>query len=262
MPDRLEGVPDWLVERLAAQDFDAERAELVRARLAARDELVRLEQIEASNRAILEAYPVARVVPEIERRIARIEAQGSDSHSRLRRLTWPTLAVATPALALTAMLLASGSPDPALTPTVAPSAETVTSKGLAPHLVLYKKLGSEAARLGHSSRVRPGDVLQVAYVGLGHRYGVIASVDARGAVSLHLPENPGHAAELVRDGEVPVPHAFELDDSPGFERFVFAVSDTPFATATLVDALRSGTLERLSSQIELAEIVVYKEAQP
>ena len=262
MAERLEGVPEWLVERLAAHDFEAERGEDVRARLQARGELRRLEQIGASNRTTLALHPAAVVVPEIERRLALARVRDFEQKRVRRRFAWPAFALAAPALALALILLAPPSPDPVSPPSVILSKETVTEKGFAPHLVIYKKEGSRAARLTPASLARPGDVLQVAYVSAGHRYGVIASVDARGAVSLHLPEDPGQAAELTRQGEVPVPHAFELDDSPGFERFVFAVSETPFPTSMLVDALRSGTLEQLSARLELIEIIVQKEAYP
>lgn len=256
MPEPFEGVPEWLVERLAAHDLDPQRSATLRARLAASGELERLAEIETDNAAILRAHPAAVVAAEIERRLALIRVR--DSQKR-RRFAWPALAIATPTLALAVTLFDAASREPVTAPTAMPAEETVTSKGLAPHLVLYKKVGSRAARLNPASLVRPGDVLQVAYVSLGHRYGVIASVDARGAVSLHLPEESGQAAELAKQGEVPVAHAFELDDSPGFERFVFAVSETPFTTSMLVDALHSGTLEQLPARIELVEAVVQKE---
>jgi hypothetical protein len=264
MPEPLEGVPEWLVERLVAHDLDAKRAEEVHARLAAKGELARLEQMEAANRASLAAHPSVVVVPEIERRLALRRVRDAERRRTRSRFAWPALAIAAPTLAAAAtlLLLEFKSSDPVLAPPLAPSQETVTSKGLAPHLVLYKKVGSRVDRLTPVSLVRPGDVLQVAYVSLGYRYGVIASVDARGAVSLHLPEEPGQAAELSKQGEVPVPHAFELDDSPGFERFVFAVSETPFTTSMLVGALSSGTLEHVPARLELAEVVVRKEPHP
>jgi hypothetical protein len=127
-------------------------------------------------------------------------------------------------------------------------------------LVVYRQADNGVERLSGDSRARAGDVLQVAYVGAGRRYGVIASIDALGVVTLHLPETPGRAVRLER-GETPVPHAFELDDSPGFERFAFAASDAPFATSTLVDALRSGRLESLPT-LEVTVVVVRKGSTP
>jgi len=37
-----------------------------------------------------------------------------------------------------------------------------------------------------------------------------------------------------------LPRSYELDDSPGFERFVFVTSDNPFTTAEVAAAVTSG----------------------
>ena len=102
-----------------------------------------------------------------------------------------------------------------------------------------------------------GDTLQIRYVAAGKRFGVIASIDARGTVTLHLPETPGPAAALQRDGERTLPHAFELDDSPGFERFIFVTSDAPFATAEVASRLKSG--HALPAALTAFELTLNKE---
>jgi hypothetical protein len=45
---------------------------------------------------------------------------------------------------------------------------------------------------------------------------------------------------LAKDGERALAHAYELDKSPGFERFVFVTADTPFATDLVVRMLKQG----------------------
>jgi len=80
----------------------------------------------------------------------------------------------------------------------------------------------------------------VRYIAAGKRYGVVASCDARGAVTLHLPETPGQAVALAKDGERALAHAYELDSSPGFERFVFVTADVPFDTELVVRSLKRG----------------------
>lgn len=255
-------VPDWWVERLAANDLDRATSERVRSRLAARDELGRLQAIDASNRAVLAAHPTGTVVAEIERRLhsARAKHRAATSAPSLWRWAWPGLAAGCSLVAALLLLLEvrHDAPHAIQSGPVADARNAgVTAKGLAPQLLIYRQREGGAERLGTNSRVQAGDVLQVAYVGAGRRYGVIASVDALGVVSLHLPEMPGIAAAL-KAGETPVPHAFELDDSPGFERFVFASSETPFGTAMLVEALRSGKIEGLSPSLELKVVVLEK----
>lgn len=70
---------------------------------------------------------------------------------------------------------------------------------------------------------------------------MVASCDAPGAVTWHLPEAPGWAAALVKDGERALAHAYELDASPGFERFVFVTADVPFDGDVVVRNLKQGT---------------------
>jgi hypothetical protein len=136
--------------------------------------------------------------------------------------------------------------------------EDIGIKGdLKPALRIYRKTGSGSELLSAHAPVHRGDTLQIRYVAAGKRFGVIASVDARGQVTFHLPESPGTAAALERDGERALPHAYELDDSPGFERFFFVTSDAPFTTADIVQALRRGTA--LPPPLASFEIALKKE---
>jgi hypothetical protein len=70
----------------------------------------------------------------------------------------------------------------------------------------------------------------------------VASCDARGSVTLHLPETPGESVELTKDGERALAHSYELDGSPGFERFVFVTADVPFDTELVVRSLKQGAV--------------------
>jgi hypothetical protein len=108
-------------------------------------------------------------------------------------------------------------------------------------LRIYRKTASGSELLRPNASVHRGDTLQIRYVAAGKRFGVIASIDARGQITFHLPEAPGQAVALGRDGERALPHAYELDDSPGFERFLFVTSDAPFSTAEIEQALKNGT---------------------
>jgi hypothetical protein len=139
--------------------------------------------------------------------------------------------------------------------------ESIGIKGdLKPALRIYRKTGSGSGSelLSAQVNVRRGDTLQLRYVAAGKRFGAIASIDARGLVTFHLPEVEGPAVALDRDGERALPHAYELDDSPGFERFVFVTSDAPFTTTEVLQALRDG--RALPAPLTLFEIALKKEA--
>jgi len=239
--DRM--VPDWLLERLHRNELPEQEARTLRARLAEDGETGRLEALAASDREILESYPPARVAAEIRR---RAEAEGAPVSS------WQVLSGRLPRLALGAvggvavlvLITRLGGPAsetgaPSLPGTASGEAapEYIGLRGLRPHLVLYRKGPDLADRLSDSATVRPGDKLQLAYVAVDQRYGVIASVDARGTVTLHWPERPGPAAPLLTGEETPLPAGFELDDTPGFEKFFFFTANEPFDTARVIAGL-------------------------
>jgi hypothetical protein len=147
------------------------------------------------------------------------------------------------AVALLMVRTPAGPPNPALSrgqPPAQETIETITSKGLQPSLGLYRKTAAGVERLGVAARLHPGDVVQLRYIAAGKPYGVVASCDARGAVTLHLPETPGRAVALAKDGERALAHAYELDNSPGFERFVFVTAAAPFDTELVMRNLKQG----------------------
>jgi hypothetical protein len=250
-------VPDWLLERLAAGELPAHEAREIEARLEAAGERSRLDALAVSNAAILSAHPAAVIAAEVERRAwPRRPLPG----------TWPLLALggsAALALVLVSVGGPAGSDDQARERATAPfagvepEAEHLLDKGLEPHLSIYRRTNASPERLAPKALVRAGDTLQLAYVAAGRRFGVVASVDGRGVVNLHLPEAPGRAAALDDRGETALPHAFELDGTPGIERFVFVTSEAGFDTSAVVDHL-SGKAPRLAAGLSLRSIELEK----
>lgn len=252
-------VSDWLLERFVAGDLPPAEAGDLGARIAVTGAQERIAEIESSNRTILTAHPPAAVMAEVRRRVAAVEGDAI-SNRRRRKLPFAfsgLLLGATAGFALFFVLRTSPEPGGSMTGSTTVTDETIILKGLRPHLVIYKKTPSKPIPLDGASRVRAGDVLQVAYVSAGRRYGVVASVDGRGNITLHLPERQGQAPRLAERGAATLPHSFELDDSPGFERFVFVTADTPFSTSAVTEALRpEGT--GLPRGLTATEIVLRK----
>ncbi len=228
-------VPEWLLERLLRGELPSVEAARLRARLEAQGEGGRLQALERSDREILEAHPPAEVAAEVHRRARREQPRAAPWRSTI----FSGLALGAAGLAVVfAMGRTSGTgvTDPTAPADVA--RETTTAKGLEPRLALYRKQDRRAARLSDGARARPGDLLQVTYVAAGKPYGVIVSIDAKDAVTLHLPGEAGPAPRLQTGKEIPLSRSFELDATPGFERFVFVTSDAPFDTDQVVSALR------------------------
>ncbi len=95
-------------------------------------------------------------------------------------------------------------------------------------LLVYRKIQERVETLSDGEKARAGDLLQLAYVSAEDSYGMILSIDGRGAVTLHLPESEGDSTKLELSKQSLLPSAFELDDAPEFERFFFLTSDSPF----------------------------------
>jgi hypothetical protein len=219
-PEPKREVPALLVEQLALGELDAASAAKVREELGSGDALAR---IDASNREILADYPPERLVSEIHRKLSA--PKPAPSRAWMPWLLAPTLVAAAalvwisvrdepPTLATHVEIIDDGEPE-----------QTRIKGGVEPHLVIDRRTAAGHERLVADQLVRPGDLLQVSYVPAGRRHGVIVSIDGAGAVTLHHPEAPGASPVLSEGSEVPLAHSYELDDAPGFERFVFVTRD-------------------------------------
>ncbi len=246
-------VPDLLLERLARNDLPPAEADAIRERL--RQEpggQARLDAIAASDREILAALPPRVVAAEVRHRVDR----GARAPRRSGVALFGVGLAMAGALAVfvgnkTTQLASGTAEDPWETP------EITREKGLRPQIGVYRKRGDKAERLAAGAPVRAGDVLQLSYVAAGHRYGVIVSVDGNGTVTPHLPVTPGPAARLDARGETLLPESYELDASPGFERFVLIAADEPFDSGGIADSLRPGA--KLPPGMSLVELTLRKE---
>lgn len=229
-------LPDWLVERAALGEVPPH----ARQRLDRADphELAeRIAALRTDNAAELAAYPAGPAVDQIEAGIAAERRRRANG----RRRRWTLLGLATSAAA--ALVVAGvvidrgphgsrGGSDPA-------EPEITRVKGL-PRLLAFRQLGGRVERLVPDALVREGDVIQLRYHGGGHHYGVIASVDGAGVVTLHHPardDAPPEATALSPEN-TSLPHAYELDDAPRFERFFFITADEPIDVQRSLESLR------------------------
>ncbi|WP_050726496.1 hypothetical protein [Vulgatibacter incomptus] len=253
-------VPDWLLEKLALGELGRDEAAGVRRRLEAEDGgEARLKSLHASNRELLERYPAAPMARAIRQKVdgrrgafAPASSAPARSASRQpafgRRLVLGVAAAAPVALAAV-LLIADGSPAPIVDPR---GPETTRSKGLSPLLQVHRQ-GAEAAELlADGADVRAHEILQLSYIAAGSAYGVILSIDGSASVTRHLPEAGEAASLLESSGAVALPHAFELDDAPGFERFVFVTAPEPFAVEPVIAAARRVASDPAADRVPLA----------
>jgi hypothetical protein len=211
-------LPDWLVERAALDEVpSASRARLEQA--AAGELTARVAALREDNARELAAYPAGPAVAQIEARLRRPR--------RRRSPLW----LAPVVVAAAAVLLVVLRHGPAQEP------ETTRIKGAA-RLLVFKQVGDQAERLDADDVVRAGDVIQLRYNAGGAHYGVIASIDGGGGVTLHFPAAEDAPTDMA-PGTRTLPEAFALDDAPRFERFFFVTANEPDDTAATLDALRA-----------------------
>jgi hypothetical protein len=231
----VTSLPDWLVERAALDELTPEN----RARLDGADprELAdKIAALRADNDAELAGYPPGPAIAQIESRLAHTRRHTDQR----RRRRWSLIGMATTAAAALVIVLVvsrPGEPD-----IIAPAGhgDDVRVKGAA-RLLAFRQAGDHAEPLEPDATVRAGDVIQLRYNAGGHGYGVIASLDGAGVVTLHYPVNESAPAEAtaVSPKTTSLPNAYALDDAPGFERFFIITADEPIDLGLCMASLRA-----------------------
>jgi hypothetical protein len=244
--DPTKKVPAWLLERAAHGELAAPQVDELRARLAAEGRSLEAEiaALVTSNHEIHSSVDKDRALAEIRRRAAR-----STERQRRSLNFWIAPLALAGSLGIGLLLLRPGSPSPQAVHPVGEPEEHITFKGTrapgTPQLWVYRQRtvanSQQPERLSDGARAARGDLLQLAYAsGRDGRYGVLLSIDGAGRVTQHLPE-PGAstAATLRSPNEINLPSAYELDDAPGFERFLLITSPQPFPVASALNAARA-----------------------
>lgn len=218
-------IADWMLERYRLGELNAADQAKVTAALAADEALrARLAGLDADDAATLAAHPPSRVAARVTRSAVPEKKQSP------RIWLVPTFALAA---AITVGIVALR----------AEPVDDIRFKG-DPALRLFRLAGKDPERLADGAKVKPHDVVQVAFELSGAPHFVIVSVDGAGHATLHWPLNGDTAAA---PGLKALPQAFELDDAPGFERFFLVTSNQPLAVPEVLAAAerasRSAPLE-------------------
>jgi hypothetical protein len=234
-------VTDLLLERYALGEVSPDERQTIEAELKRSPETcARLDAIEDSNQEILARYPVAKIVDDIRTRAGP------------PRSVWaPRLVVAVPALAMAAGLFVALMPAEEPTAVLSSDVEITRAKGLRPTLFVHRQTNGGSEKLGDGAAAAAHDLLQLSYVAAGRDRGAILSIDGRGTVTLHHPAKPDGDTTLLPAGEAALPHAYELDDAPTFERFFFVTA--PIDTRSSLDAAAIvEAAERLARDLDRA----------
>ncbi len=236
-------ISDLSLEQFALGELAPEEEARVRDALAQDARLRnRLDALRESDRQILAAYPVEEMAAAIRGKL-RADPPAA-RQGAIRR--FPSLVLALPLAASVLLFVSFFVARERLLPWYSSSStgtEVTRLKGIRTHLTVYRKAAGGAEELADGGAARQRDVLQISYTAAEARYGVILSVDGRGAVTWHLPGRYAGTAlaapSLSQQGEVILPSAYELDDAPGFERFILVYSAAPFDVRTVQKAAQA-----------------------
>jgi hypothetical protein len=214
-------IPHWLLEREP-------------------DGAGRLARLEEDSRRTLERHPPADVAAEVARRRAsRARVEAARESGSAGQGGWHGLALGMPVAASLALLALSTQHE--APETAAPERAQIVWVGYEgikgdPMLRVHRQGATEPELLTNHAKARRGDVLQLSYVAAGRPFGMVISLDGRGTVTLHHPATLTGSTALAPGEAVTLDHAYELDDAPGFERFLFVTSDAPLDVATVLEA--------------------------
>ena len=222
----MTALPDWLVERVALDEVSPALKPRVE-RADARELAARVEALRAENAAELAAYPAAQAAALIDGRIgaekARVQRQ-----RQLQRLRWFSMVSGVVAAAVVVIVLIGRRGADGVVQPGDETEEVTRAKGPA-RLLAFRQAGDKAELLDQDAVVKAGDVVQLRYKPVGKNYGVIASLDGAGVVTLHYParEDAPPEATALAPRTTALPKSYQLDDAPHFERFVFITGDRP-----------------------------------
>jgi hypothetical protein len=236
-----EIISEYYLERYSLGELPAEEAEEIGQMAAANPEIqAALENIESSNREILALYPPPMVKATLSIQLTEKQKK-SFPLKRVLAISSAAVVLLTIILVLPLTKKKPGIIDP-------DSIQDVTLiKGIPKvdlsitQLLVYRKMQDQVEMLADGDHARAGDLLQLAYVATEEPYGMIFSIDGRGLVTLHFPEDSRESTKLELNTQLSLPNAIELDDAPGFERFIFLTSRTPIDVEAILKKLKGLT---------------------
>jgi len=198
--------PILLIEQLSLGELDDDQATAVQEELIqVEGGLQRIDALREEDQQLLEEHPPTQF-------LAKLRTH-QDARRTRRVMVGSTLALAASAALFVPSLMDS---------------DTTRTKGLSPHLEIIRLDDAGPTPVIDGDVVQTGDQLQVFYVAAQAQYGMVLSVDGRGTLSQHLPQQGHQAVPLSPDGVITLPSSYLLDDAPRFERFFLVTGPRTF----------------------------------
>ncbi len=222
-----EAINEYYLERYALGELPDEETEEIRRSISTAPDLQKaLEDIQSSHNDILALYPPKVVMASL---LDQMENTPRKSFPFRRVLAISSIAATFLVLCLVLPMLKKEpriiSPESMQDSTLVKGIPAVDLSKT--QLLVYRKIQDQVEVLTDGEKAGTGDLLQLAYVTAEAPYGMILSIDGRGLVTVHFPQNTGDPTALELNKQSLLVNAIELDDAPDFERFFFLTSETP-----------------------------------
>lgn len=262
-PEKNVRVPDWTLEQYVLRELPADESRRIESRARREPELAaRIAALEESTREILRQHPPERFAADLRERTAgaRRPEPARDALRGRRR----SFLFAVPALAGAAVLtlfLARSVDDRAGNGLPGEDLSGTRLKGLEPHLVAYVSDENGTHAVADGETVPPGSRVQLSYIAADASYGVVISIDDRGATTLHFPTTPNGSTKLVPGTETPLPRSFALDGTPGFERFFLITSATPIDMSDVLARVHGPETLNLADGMSEHRLTLFKKPE-
>lgn len=121
--------------------------------------------------------------------------------------------------------------------------DTILLKGDEQPLRAFQQTADGPKPVAEGSVLKAGDTVQLSYQAGAFSYGVIVSVDGRGAVTWHFPVSASGEQSLEKGPSIALKQSYKLDDAPRYERFFFIRSQKHIDIESLRKALKDLSAE-------------------
>jgi hypothetical protein len=239
-----KSIPRWKLERFVLGELPEKERAAIERRIGECPETARaVEEIRRSDVELRRRLPADEILPEILKAEAGERERTAPAPPRRRFLKF--LIPAAPLVAAATFLLVVMLRETPENRIKGGSTDSGQAK-----LEVYRKAGPSVEMLEAGDAVRAGDLLQIAYFPAGKPFGVIASLDGRGAVTLHFPDSETDSTRLAVGPRVKLETSYELDDAPEYECFYFITAAAEIdirgalSRISASERVRSGSGER------------------
>jgi hypothetical protein len=238
-------ISDLLLERYCLGELSEKETILIKQALL-EDVTVRerLESITHSNEDILTSYPAPFVSARIQDAMKSLpQTKKIKSSRRLFGISLSTAAACAAAAAFFVIfpvntIVDNGSPTVVThVGSIKNDSDVVRFKGSDVNLHIYRKTAGEPEELKPNSVAVKGDALQIGFQSR-MQYAVIFSIDGRGSVTLHYPDNEYASTQIEKGKKILLNKSYQLDDAPRYEKFYLVASDIGVNTGFIIKAAR------------------------